>query len=91
MLVFNEGVPRSGKSYDAVKHHILPALREGRRVYARLNGLRYELIAQYLEMSEARIRELLFVVNTDDVLNTFVCYRDEVDGKWCIEDRFKDV
>ncbi|RWA38908.1 hypothetical protein C5H14_11335 [Xylella fastidiosa] len=40
MLVFNEGVPRSGKSYDAVKHHILPALREGRRVYARLNGLR---------------------------------------------------
>lgn len=91
MLVFNEGVPRSGKSYDAVKHHILPALREGRRVYARLNGLRYELIAQYLEMSEARIRELLFVVNTDDVLNTFVCYRDEVDGEWCIEDSFKDV
>ncbi|KGM21105.1 Zonular occludens toxin, partial [Xylella fastidiosa subsp. fastidiosa] len=42
-------------------------------------------------MSEARIRELLFVVNTDDVLNTFVCYRDEVDGEWCIEDSFKDV
>ncbi|MEB2027395.1 zonular occludens toxin domain-containing protein, partial [Xanthomonas campestris pv. campestris] len=27
MLVFNEGVPRAGKSYDAVKNHILPALK----------------------------------------------------------------
>ncbi|RNK90483.1 hypothetical protein C9400_18860, partial [Xanthomonas vasicola pv. vasculorum] len=34
MLVFNEGVPRAGKSYDAVKHHILPAIKKGRRVFA---------------------------------------------------------
>ena len=42
MLVFNEGVPRAGKSYDAVKNHILPTLKKGRRVFARLNGLHHE-------------------------------------------------
>lgn len=91
MLVFNEGVPRAGKSYDAVKNHILPALKKGRRVFARLNGLRHDKIARYLDLPEKDVRELLVCVDTKDVLNAFCCTRDEEDGKWLIPDEFKDA
>lgn len=91
MLVFNEGVPRAGKSYDAVKHHILPALKRGRRVYARLNGLKHEAIADYLKVPRERVQELLHVVDTKDVVTTFQCYRDEESGQWKIPEQFKDA
>lgn len=90
MLVFNEGVPRAGKSYDAVKNHILPTLKKGRRVFARLNGLDHAKIAEHLKMQESDVRSLLVVVDTNDVRKTFSCYQDET-GKWCIPDQFKDA
>lgn len=90
MLVFNEGVPRAGKSYDAVKNHILPALKKRRRVYARLNGLQHDKIADYLKMSREEVRDLLHVVETKDVADTFVCTRDQDTGQWVIPDEFKD-
>lgn len=95
MWVFNEGVPRSGKSYDCVKHHILPALKRGRRVFARLNGLedpqRQQAIADYLKVPLERVHELLHTVNTKDVVATFQCYRDEETGEWRIAEKFKDA
>jgi len=90
MIIFNEGVPRAGKSYDAVKSHILPALKKGRTVYARLNGLRHDRIAQHLGMDEEVINDQLVLVDTKDVASTFVCTQDDT-GKWCIDDRFKDA
>jgi len=90
MLVFNEGVPRAGKSYDAVKNHILPALKKGRRVYARLNGLRHDKIAAHLGMSEGDVLHQLVLVDTKDVVTTFACTQDDT-GKWCIPDDFKDA
>lgn len=89
MLVFNEGVPRAGKSYDAVKNHILPTLKKGRRVFARLNGLDHAKIAAHLDMKESDVRDLLVIVDTKDVKTTFACTQDET-GKWCIPDDFKD-
>lgn len=90
MLIFNEGVPRAGKSYDAVKNHVLPALKKGRTVYARLNGLRHDKIAQHLGMSESDVRAQLLLIDTKDVASTFVCTQDDT-GKWCIDDKFKDA
>lgn len=90
MLVFNEGVPRAGKSYDAVKNHILPALKKGRRVYARLNGLRHDKIAAHLGIAESDVRALLILVDTKEVLTMFACSQDDT-GKWCIPDHFKDA
>ncbi|PDM32949.1 zonular occludens toxin domain-containing protein, partial [Xanthomonas vasicola] len=90
MLVFNEGVPRAGKSYDAVKNHILPALKKGRRVFARLNGLRFDRIAKHLGIAESDVRSLLVLVDTKDVAKLFACTQDE-SGKWCIPDDFKDA
>lgn len=91
MLVFNEGVPRAGKSFDAVKSHILPALAKGRRVFARLNGLRHDKIAAHLGIAESDVRALLVTVDTKDVKAFFTCLRDEDSGAWCIPDEFKDA
>lgn len=77
MLIFNEGVPRAGKSYDAVKNHILPALKKGRRVYARLNGLRHDRIAKHVGMAESDVQSLLVIVDTKDVVSTFACTQDD--------------
>ncbi|MGH8122214.1 MAG: zonular occludens toxin domain-containing protein [Gammaproteobacteria bacterium] len=71
MLIFNEGLPGSGKSYDSMVTHILPALKKGRHVYARLNGLdepaRCEKIAAYLDLPLDRVNELLHYVPEDQV------------------------
>jgi len=90
MLVFNEGMPRAGKSYDAVKSHILPALVAGRRVYARLNGLDHEKIAAFLGLDLARVRELLVLVPTADVLQVFRAVNDRQHG-WSIPAHLKDA
>lgn len=90
MLVFNEGVPRAGKSYDAVKNHILPAIKKGRRVFARLNGLKHDLIASYLGLQESVVRDLLVHVPTDEVHRLFVARKDEA-GHWVIPDTLKDA
>lgn len=89
MLVFNEGVPRAGKSYDAVKNHILPAIKAGRQVFARLNGLDHAAIAKHLEMPEERVRELLHNVESDDVHKRFAAYKAE-GGRWAIPDELKN-
>jgi zona occludens toxin len=91
MLVFNEGVPRSGKSYDAVKNHILVALKAGRKVYARVNGLNHEKIADYLGMNVEIIRDLLVTVTSAQVVTLFVAQRDPESSEWCISDELKNA
>lgn len=65
MIVFNEGLPRAGKSYDAVLSHLVPALAAGRHVYARLNGLDHSKIAAYLQVEVSEIVERLHLVGPD--------------------------
>lgn len=92
MLVFNEGLPRSGKSYDVVKFHVLPALQAGRKVFARLNGFddpaRRALIAAYLSITVERLDELLIHVPSAKVHETFAAIKR--DGEWVIPDQLKD-
>jgi len=97
MLVFNEGVPRSGKSYDSIKEHVLPALKRGRKVYARINGLddpeRRGKIAVYLGIDTERLDELLIFVPTAKVKRLFVATKDHEseDGEWKIAPELKDA
>ncbi len=97
MLVFNEGVPRSGKSYDAIKEHVLPALKRGRKVFARINGLddadRRAKIAEYVGISTERLDELLIFVPTARVKRLFIATKDHnvEDGEWKIDDELKDA
>lgn len=103
MLVFSEGVPRSGKSYDAVKNHILPALKKGRHVYARLNGLNAERIAAHIGKPVEFVTERLHLVGTAEVVPLFQARQHftEADtsmaspghegGQWTIDDKFKNA
>lgn len=77
MLIFNDGPPRAGKSYDTMLRHILPALLKGRAVYARLDGIsdKFDRIAAHLKLPEARVRELLHHIPADEVVATFQCRR----------------
>ena len=40
MIIFHEGLGGSGKSYEAVVKHVIPALSSGRHVWSNINGLR---------------------------------------------------
>lgn len=39
MIIFHEGLPRSGKSYEAVVKHVIKALEEGRHIWSNVDGL----------------------------------------------------
>lgn len=67
MITFNEGTPGAGKTYDAVKTHLLAALAKRRKVYARINGLNHARIAAHLGMTEEECRQLLHVLDDNEV------------------------
>lgn len=71
MLIFHEGLPGSGKSYAAIKDHVVPALRKGRKVFAYIEGLDHARIALVAGITEDRCRELLFQIERDDVTTIY--------------------
>lgn len=75
MIFGHEGLPRSGKSYEAVLYHILPALRAKRHVYVRLNGVGecLDKIAAHLGMPEEEVRGLVHVMGDKEVMEWCVC------------------
>lgn len=76
MLIFNDGAPRSGKTYDTVLNHILPALKAGRHVYARVDGLDHQAIAQHLRMTFKQVDDLLHHLDADHVVPLLQCTRE---------------
>lgn len=66
-IIGHEGLPRSGKSYSAVKDWIIPQIKAGRVVWAYVKGLDHVKIAELAEVSEEYCREKLIVVSRDDV------------------------
>lgn len=69
MILFHEGMPRSGKSYEAVVKHIIPALQAGRPVQAYIEGLNFEKIAACAGLPLERVQELLTQIQRSDVSN----------------------
>lgn len=67
MIIFHEGLPRSGKSYEATKEHIIPALKKGRKVFARINGLNYEKISELAQITLEECQQLLFHITEEQV------------------------
>lgn len=67
MLLFHEGLPGSGKSYAAIKDHLVPALRKGRTVCAYIEGLDHARIAMVAGISEERCQELLKPITREQV------------------------
>lgn len=73
MILFNEGLPRSGKSYEAVSVDIARALKNGREVVAYIEGIGTpESIAKLsaaIDVPGAVIKELLHPITRDQVEN----------------------
>lgn len=67
MLIFHEGLPGSGKSFAAMVDHIGPALKKGRKVFAYVEGLNHEKIAEALELPLETVQELLHQVQREHV------------------------
>lgn len=80
MIIFHEGLPGSGKSYEALVKHIIPSLQKGRKVYARLNGFNYEKVSEltgktveeledlYTEVTEEQVHTVYEIVENDCLL-----------------------
>ena len=71
MILFYEGLPRSGKSLNALKEYIVPMLKKGRQVYAYIEGLNHEQIAKLAGIEYDKCIDLLIPLNREDVLNWF--------------------
>ncbi len=80
MQIGLEGLPRSGKSYSAVKEHLIPAMKAGRRVVTNIDGINHEAIAELTGRSLDEIRAFLIVITNEQVwlLHTLVKFGDLV-------------
>jgi zona occludens toxin len=67
MLIFHEGLPRSGKTYEAVAKHLIAGLKKGRRIFARIDGLQYEQLAKLAGISVDKCHELLTHVDEQQI------------------------
>ena len=80
MIIFHEGLPRSGKSYEAVVKHVLPALEGGRHVYARMDGFDDPLclakIAHVLNKPYEHIEKYLHHLDESQVMHVYDCVQD---------------
>lgn len=75
MIFGHEGQVRSGKSYEAVLYHILPAVAARRHVYVRLNGVAEKLdaIAAHLGMPLEEVQSLVHPMGNAEVDAWMVC------------------
>ncbi|MGN7875900.1 zonular occludens toxin family protein [Roseateles sp. 22389] len=67
MIIFHEGLPRSGKSYESLVRRIIPAIAAGRPVVAYVEGLNHEKIAELAGVTVDRCRELLTAITREQV------------------------
>ena len=67
MIIFHEGLPGSGKSYEALVKHIIPSLEKGRKVFARLNGFNYEKVSELTGRTVDELKELYTEVTEEQV------------------------
>lgn len=76
MFFFHEGLPGSGKSYEAVVKHIIPALSKGRPVDAYIEGLNHEKLAELASIDLYTCKQLLVVLTREDVADIHKLTRD---------------
>lgn len=96
MLIFHEGLPGAGKTYEAVAKHLLPAVERGRTVVTNIDGFNdpqcltacSELLAIPIHTISARIKYL----NDDEVKEVWkyaeqncLLIIDEVQNYWPVK------
>lgn len=89
-ILFFGGLPRAGKSYEAMVTQIIPALQRGREVVAYIEGLNFERIAEASGLAVERVRELLHPLTREDMRNVEFEERGRkiaMDGPWISKTR----
>lgn len=85
-ILFHEGLPRSGKSYEAMVKQIIPWLKKGKHVVAYIEGLNFERIAEAAQLDVAEVQELLHPLTREDMKAREAKTADgktiKVDGPW---------
>ena len=71
MIIFHEGLPGSGKSYEAAVKQIIPALKKGRQVFAYIEGINHEKFAEITELPVTIIKKLLIQIERDQVTEIY--------------------
>ncbi|MEI6709021.1 MAG: zonular occludens toxin domain-containing protein [Methylococcales bacterium] len=71
MIIFHEGLPGSGKSYEAAVNQIIPALKKGRVVYAYIEGLNHDKFSEVTGLSIDTVNELLIQLTKEQVKEIF--------------------
>lgn len=66
MIVFHEGLPGSGKSYEACVMHILPALKAGRRVITNIEGINHDKFAELTGIPARFLQQFLICIYHDE-------------------------
>lgn len=86
---FHEGLPRSGKSYEAMVKHALPAIQNGRHVVTNIKGVNCEKIAEVLNIPVEEVELLVTIIPWDKttecytyVKNDCLLLLDEVQDFW---------
>lgn len=85
-ILFFEGLPRAGKSYEAMVKQIIPWLQKGKHVVAYIEGLNFERIAEAAKLDVDTVRELLHPLVREDMQTREAKTSDgktiKVDGPW---------
>lgn len=71
MLVFHEGLPGGGKTYEAVCKHMLPAIEQGRHVYTNVDGVElvdcHQAISNVLGIPLTTVQSLIHYLDDDKI------------------------
>lgn len=76
MIVFHEGLPGAGKSYEAMVERIIPAIAKGREVVAYVEGIDFAKVAELAGCTEDRCKELLFSLTREQMASWLDHCRD---------------
>lgn len=66
-IVFHEGLPGSGKSYESVVFHMLPELRNGRTIITNISGINFDKFSSLTNIPIAIVRKLIICIDYDSV------------------------
>jgi zona occludens toxin len=70
MLVFHEGLPGAGKSYESMVHHILPAVIAGRDVITNIEGVNCKKLSELSGIPQRFVEQMVVCADFLDISDT---------------------
>lgn len=68
MLIVHEGIPGSGKTFEAVSKHLVVGLKKKRHCFCRIDELNFAQLAQLAEITEEECRSLLVQLTVEQAM-----------------------